>query len=145
MTKAYNELVSLLLTEEDRLKFEWVVGAVLSGEDSHILIVHGDAGSGKSTLLNIARQIFMVGDRDNRASRVVFQHDGYSGLDTFYPETNVFSANNQPVYIPEGAEIITTTGDRVSVNKHYVLMKQIYDEAPAVAVHCIGVYNRGKN
>jgi energy-coupling factor transporter ATP-binding protein EcfA2 len=146
MTKAYNELVNLLLSEEDRVTYEWVVGAVLSGENAHVLVIHGDPGSGKSTLLDIARRIFLVGDRGNHMTRVAFQHDGYLGIDSFFPETNVFAATlrSQDLFDDHAEAIhISTTGDRVSVNKHHVLMRQLYDEAPAVAAHCIDVYHNG--
>ncbi|AVD99482.1 AAA-ATPase [Streptomyces phage Bing] len=138
LPKAYNELVSLLLTEDDRVKFEWAIGAVFNGGPPNIVIIHGGAGSGKSTLLNIVRKVLMAPTRVNYAPRVVFQHDGYFETDQ---DTYVFAANNNPDNgFEPGAIHIFTTGDRVPVNKHYVLMEQINSEIAPVAEHCIDVY-----
>jgi hypothetical protein len=144
LPRAYNELVGLLLSEEDRVKFEWAIGSILSGGPAHVLIIHGDVRSGKSTLLDIARRVLLADDRGNL--RVGFQHDGYSGVDSFYPDTFVFAATLEPIAGAEGEDgllHISTTGERVSVNKHYVLMNQLYDEASAVSEHCIDVYRNG--
>lgn len=142
-TKAYNELVGLLLTEEDRAKFEWVIGAMLCDAPPSTLIVHGDPGSGKSTLLHIARKILLADVRSDLTTRVSFQHEGYLGTDPLHPDTFVFAATLQQRDIndeDDGAVHISTTGERVSVNKHYVLMMQIDVEALAVSEHCINVY-----
>lgn len=139
INKAYNELVGLLLSEEDRAKFEWAIGAMLCEAPPNILIVHGDPGSGKSTLLHIARKILLADVRGDLTTRVSFQHEGYFGVS---PDTFVFAASNHPYDGGEddGAVHISTTGERVPVNKHYVLMLQIDVEALAVSEHCINVY-----
>lgn len=133
--KAYNELVGVLLTEEDRAKFEWAIGAMLSEGPPNILVVHGRPGTGKSTLLNIVRKI-LLSDVRAVAARTHFQHDGYSAVD---PDSFVFAASIELV-APREAINISTTGDRVPVNKHYVLMQQIDGEAFDLSEHCIDVY-----
>lgn len=137
--KAYNELVGLLLTEEDRARFEWAIGAMLSEGSPNILVVHGGPATGKSTLLNIVRKI-LLSDVRAVAARTHIQHDGYSEVN---PDAFVFAATNRPTSI-EGAIDICTTGDRVSVNKHHVLMQQIDVEALDVAKHCINVYTNNQ-
>ncbi|QPX71425.1 hypothetical protein SscP1EGY_27 [Streptomyces phage SscP1EGY] len=140
--KAYNELVGVLLSEEDRLKFEWAIGAMLSEGPNNVLIVHGDPMTGKSTLLNIVRKI-LLSDVRAVAARTHFQHNGYERVDRFHlPNPYVFAAelSEYDPSVEDGAIHISTTGDCVSVNKHYVLMNQIDVEALDVAEHCINVY-----
>lgn len=139
--KAYNELVGLLLSEDDRTQFEWAIGSVLNGGRPVILIVHGLSGSGKSTLLNIVRKVLMAPVKVDYAPRIAFQHDGYYEEDE---DTYVFAAENNPDNgFIDGAIHIFTTGDRVPVNKHYVLMEQINSELIEVSEHCIDVYRNG--
>lgn len=59
--EAYEKLMSVLYTEENRQKIEWCIGAVLSGESKKIekmLVLYGDPGSGKSTILDLIKMIF---------------------------------------------------------------------------------------
>lgn len=58
---AYNKLISTLYSEEERLKIEWAIGAIVSGDAKHIqkfMVLYGAAGTGKSTILNIIQQLF---------------------------------------------------------------------------------------
>jgi len=143
--KAYNELVSLLLSEEDRATFERAIGSALVEGPRTVLLIHGDTASGKSTLLNIVRKLVMIPLNGGYAPRVIIKHEVVEReLERdirLEPQTYIFAATNQPVYIAEGVDLISTTGDRVSVNKHYVLMNQIDDEAVAVAQHCVNVFH----
>lgn len=53
---AYEELVSLLYSPEERRKIEWAIGAVLSGDAKRIqkfLVFFGAGGTGKSTIMDI--------------------------------------------------------------------------------------------
>jgi hypothetical protein len=147
LPKAYNELVGLLLTEDDRAKFEWAIGSALVEGPRAVVLIHGATASGKSTLLNIVRKLVMIPLNGGYAPRVIIKHEVVEReLERdirLEPQTFIFAATNQPVYIPEGVHVITTTGDRVSVNKHHVLMDQINDEAIVIAQHCIDVYNNG--
>lgn len=58
---AYDRLMSVLYSAEERQKIEWAIGAVVSGESKRIqkfLVLYGSAGTGKSTVLNIIQQLF---------------------------------------------------------------------------------------
>lgn len=60
-TEAWERLTSVLYSEEERLKIEWAIGAVVSGDSKTIqkfLVLYGAAGTGKSTILNIIQQLF---------------------------------------------------------------------------------------
>lgn len=60
-TPAYDELVSLLYNEEERAKFEWAIGAIISGDARKIqkfLVFYGPGGTGKSTVMDITKKIF---------------------------------------------------------------------------------------
>lgn len=58
---AYNSLMSVLYSEEERNKIEWAIGSVVSGESKKLqkfMVLYGAAGTGKSTVLNIIQQLF---------------------------------------------------------------------------------------
>ena len=58
---AYDRLMSVLYSKEERHKIEWAIGAVVSGESKHLqkfMVLYGSAGTGKSTVLNIIQQLF---------------------------------------------------------------------------------------
>lgn len=58
---AWDELMSVIYSEEERQKIEWAIGAVISGDSKKIqkfLVFYGPAGSGKSTVLNIIQKLF---------------------------------------------------------------------------------------
>lgn len=58
---AWNELVSTLYSPEERMKIEWAIGSVVSGESKYIqkfLVLYGSAGTGKSTILNVIQLLF---------------------------------------------------------------------------------------
>ena len=58
---AYDELMSVLYSAEERRKIEWAVGSVINGDSKKIqkfLVLYGAAGTGKSTVLNIIQQLF---------------------------------------------------------------------------------------
>jgi hypothetical protein len=60
-TSAWDELVSVLYSPEERAKIEWAIGAVVSGDAKKIqkfLVLYGPAGTGKSTILNIVQKLF---------------------------------------------------------------------------------------
>ena len=94
---AWDELLSVLYSPEEREKIEWAIGAVISGDSKKIqkfLVFYGPAGSGKSTILNIIQKLFdgyvatfdakALGSSNNAFSTEVFrsnplvaiQHDG---------------------------------------------------------------------
>ena len=60
-TPAWNKLIGTLYSEEERMKIEWAIGAIVSGDAKRIqkfLVLYGAAGTGKSTILNIIQQLF---------------------------------------------------------------------------------------
>lgn len=60
-TKAYDRLMSVLYSDEERTKIEWAIGSVVSGDSKKLqkfLVLYGAAGTGKSTVLNIIQQLF---------------------------------------------------------------------------------------
>lgn len=60
-TPAYEKLVSTLYDPEERDKFEWAIGAIISGDSKTIqkfIVFYGESGSGKSTVMNIVESLF---------------------------------------------------------------------------------------
>lgn len=58
---AYDRLMSVLYSPEERRKIEWAIGSVVAGDSKTIqkfLVLYGAAGTGKSTVLNIIQQLF---------------------------------------------------------------------------------------
>lgn len=58
---AYERLMSVLYSPEERHKIEWAIGSIVSGDSKKIqkfMVLYGSAGTGKSTVLNIIQQLF---------------------------------------------------------------------------------------
>lgn len=58
---SYDELMSVLYSDEERKKIEWAIGSIISGDSKKIqkfVVLTGDAGTGKSTVLKIIRMLF---------------------------------------------------------------------------------------
>lgn len=58
---AWDNLMEVLYSDEERQKIEWAIGAIVSGDSKKIqkfLVFYGPAGSGKSTVLNIIQDLF---------------------------------------------------------------------------------------
>lgn len=58
---AYEKLISVLYSPEEREKIEWAIGAIVTGDSKKIqkfLVLYGSSGTGKSTILNIIQQLF---------------------------------------------------------------------------------------
>lgn len=58
---AWDELTSILYKPEERAKFEWAIGSVVSGDSKKIqkfLVFHGKPGTGKSTIFDIIFKLF---------------------------------------------------------------------------------------
>lgn len=59
-TPAYDELVSRLYSPENRKKYEWCIGSIITGaakKNQKFGVLYGPGGSGKSTLLQIASDL----------------------------------------------------------------------------------------
>lgn len=60
-TPAYNKLMGVLYSNEERTKIEWAIGAIISGDSKRIqkfLVLYGPIGTGKSTVLDIIQKLF---------------------------------------------------------------------------------------
>ena len=58
---AYDKLIGTLYSPEERMKIEWAIGSIVSGDSKAIqkfVVLYGSAGTGKSTVLNIIQQLF---------------------------------------------------------------------------------------
>lgn len=59
--EAYDKLMSVLYSPDERRKIEWAIGSIVTGDSKKIqkfLVLYGSAGTGKSTVLNIIQQLF---------------------------------------------------------------------------------------
>lgn len=60
-TPAYDKLMSVLYSDEERHKIEWAIGSIVSGDSKKLqkfIVLYGETGTGKSTVLNIIQQLF---------------------------------------------------------------------------------------
>ena len=58
---AWNRLMSVLYSPEERQKIEWAIGAVVTGESKQLqkfLVLYGAVGTGKSTVISIIQKLF---------------------------------------------------------------------------------------
>lgn len=58
---AYDALMSVLYSEEDRQKIEWSIGSIYAGDSVDIeklIVLYGDPGTGKSTVLDLIKSLF---------------------------------------------------------------------------------------
>ncbi|MEE3472021.1 MAG: DUF5906 domain-containing protein [Butyrivibrio hungatei] len=59
--EAYDRLMSVLYSEDERRKIEWAIGSIVAGDSKTIqkfIVLYGEAGTGKSTVLNIIDSLF---------------------------------------------------------------------------------------
>jgi hypothetical protein len=94
---AWDELLSVLYSEEERAKIEWAIGSIVAGASQKIekfLVFYGPGGTGKSTILKIVQRLFegyvamfeakaLVGSNNSFSTEafksnplVAIQHDG---------------------------------------------------------------------
>lgn len=58
---AYEKLMSVLYSDEERHKIEWAIGSIISGDslkNQKFMVMYGAPGTGKSTVLNIIQKLF---------------------------------------------------------------------------------------
>ncbi|MCA1800216.1 MAG: DUF5906 domain-containing protein, partial [Actinobacteria bacterium] len=85
---AWDELMGVLYSDEERAKIEWAIGAVVAGEAKRIqkfIVLYGPAGTGKSTVLDIIQKLFegytttfeakALGSNTNAFATEVFKHN----------------------------------------------------------------------
>ena len=59
--EAYDKMMSVLYSPEERQKIEWAIGSIVSGESKKLqkfLVLYGGPRTGKSTVLNIIEKLF---------------------------------------------------------------------------------------
>jgi hypothetical protein len=59
--KAWDRILSVLYSPEERHKIEWAIGSIVSGDSrkqQKFMVFYGAAGTGKSTIINIVEQLF---------------------------------------------------------------------------------------
>jgi len=140
--RAYNELVDRLLPPEDRIKFETVIGSMLSGGPPKHVLFYGPEGSGKTTLMRIIKRLLTMSAVGDGTARVAFRRSGSRHVnEEMVFNSFVFADTNRfPEELPPGDILLQTTGERLPVNKYYVLMELIDYELDAIAEHCIRTY-----
>ncbi len=60
-TAAWDEMMRVLYSPEERAKIEWAIGSIISGDSKKIqkfMVFYGPPGTGKSTVLNIVQALF---------------------------------------------------------------------------------------
>lgn len=60
-TEAWDTLMSVLYSEEEKKKIEWAIGAIVTGDSKRLqkfMVLYGAAGTGKSTVLNVVQSLF---------------------------------------------------------------------------------------
>lgn len=58
---AYEELMNVLYTPEERMKLEWAIGSIVNGDskkNQKFMVLYGPPGSGKSTVINLIQKLF---------------------------------------------------------------------------------------
>lgn len=137
-TKAYNGLVETLISREDQEKFEWTLGCMLDNGPCQTVVLRGGARTGKTTLMTIVRKVLLSPFTGNYAPRVNFLNEMEMKL--LEPGIFAFVEANEDSRLELDALVIKTTGSRIPVNKHFVLMNEIDSELVAIADKCIAVY-----
>jgi Ni2+-binding GTPase involved in maturation of urease and hydrogenase len=136
--KAYSELVSRILNAEDQEKYEWAIGAMLTGSVPRAVQIVGPAGSGKTTLTSIIRSLLTRFEGDF-SPRVAFL-----SWDRLIPQltedTYVFIELLDTDMVQNDSLAICTHGGDIPVNKYHVLMNLVEDELSDIANFCINLY-----
>ena len=60
-TPGYDKLMETLYAPEERMKLEWLIGAILAGDNGKVqkfIVLYGDPKTGKSTVINIIQMLF---------------------------------------------------------------------------------------
>lgn len=135
-TPAYDELVSLLYSEEERRKFEWAIGAAICGAPTKIVVFCGPPMSGKSTVMKIIQKIFA-------SSAVIIQHDGLSKIEDSFMFVGVNAPLKTSGMRPADAERlieVQTTGLMHQPSDYYRLMAEVNTELNEIALRCLETY-----
>lgn len=132
-TKAYDELIGLLYSPEDRQKIEWAVGAAASGNANKIMMFCGPPASGKSTILRVIDRVV-----DDRINGVVIRHDNFVVEDDirggFFGTQYQFTGNDSRILT------VNTTGAIIPRTRYDKLMAKAAKETKAISRRCVKVY-----
>lgn len=104
---AWDEILSTLYTPEERLKIEWMIGSIFTGDSKSIqkfYVFFGPPGSGKSTIMNIIEMLF-AGHTKAFSAFEMGRADAQFSLEPF--------ARNPLVAIDQDADL-----SRLEVNKN---------------------------
>ena len=86
--KAYDRLMGVLYSPEEREKLEWAIGSIVSGDSKKIqkfFVLYGEAGTGKGRFLNILASLF-------RGYEVIFDAKALTGSSNAFA-TESFKSN----------------------------------------------------
>lgn len=92
---AWDQIVGVLYSPKERMKIEWAIGSIFSGDAATIIqkmyVFYGPPGTGKSTIMNIIEMLFEghtaifsayeMGRRDSQFSLEPFAHNPLVGID----------------------------------------------------------------
>lgn len=137
---AWNELLSVLYSEEERDKIEWAIGSVVSGDSKYLqkfFVFYGSAGTGKSTILNIIQKLF-----DGYAS--TFDAKALSGNNNSFA-TEVFRSNPLVAIQHDGdlSRIEDNTKLNSIVSHEQMIMNEKYK--PSYSAHINALLFMGTN
>ncbi len=118
-TAAWDRLISVLYSPDEKRKIEWTIGAIVAGESKNIqkfAVFYGPPGSGKSTVIDIIERLFQgycsVFDSETLGSRsasfpleafkenplVAIEHDGdLSRIETNTRLNSIVSHETLPI------------------------------------------------
>ena len=158
---AYDLLMSVLYSKEDRKKIEWIVGAVLSGDSIKIekmLVLYGPPGSGKSTVLDLVKTLtdgywsgFIASDLVSNANQfatalfkdnplIAIQDDGsMAKIDSpvineiiSHKDIIVNEKNKQQYTIKSNAVLLLATNDAVDLKSSKSgIVRRLLDTSPS--------------
>lgn len=137
--KAFNELMNRLLSEEDRNRFEWAIGAMLVGIHPNVVTMIGPPQSGKTTLMAIARKV-LTRFEGQLSPRVAFLHTQMPKFPYVDEGTFVFLDDTVEPIAESTLVIHTSARHPIPVNKYHVLMGLIESELDWIAEVCITKY-----
>lgn len=131
----YEDLLSVILTPEDRNKFEQFIGQALSDGPTGCLVIEGSSATGKSTLIEIAAMIL------KDIPGISYRHDGFgkSPLNSKYTFVAIQqrSKRDEP-----NAIMICTTGNTMPVGSYHGTMLLIGSELVTISRLCVEQYRR---
>jgi hypothetical protein len=84
-TDAWDELLGVLYSQEERDKIEWCIGAIVSGDSRWIqkfLVFYGPPGTGKSTVIDVIEKLF-TGYISTFEAKALTSNNGTFAMESF--------------------------------------------------------------